>query len=39
MVSDDVKANIKQKEIKELLAISYIFFKMKLQNLRYQGLV
>ena len=32
MVSDDVKANIKQKEIKELVAISYIFF-------RYQGLV
>ena len=39
MVSDDVKANIKQKEIKELVAISDIFFKMKLQNLRYQGLV
>ena len=30
-----IKANIKQQEIKDLVAVSYIFFKKYPQNLKY----
>ena len=35
MMSANVKANIKQQEIKDLVAVSYIFFKKYPQNLKY----
>ena len=34
-MSANVKANIKQQEIKDLVAVSYIFFKKYPQNLKY----
>ena len=34
-MSADVKDNIKQQEIKDLAAVSYIFFKNYPQNLKY----
>ena len=35
MMSANVKANIKQQEIKDLVAVSYIFFKKYPQSLKY----
>ena len=35
MMSANVKANIKQQEIKDLVAASYNFFKKYPQNLKY----
>ena len=35
MMSGDVKANIKQQEIKYLVAVSYNFFKKFPQNFKY----
>ena len=35
MMSANVKANMKQQEIKDLVAVSYIFFKKYPQNLKY----
>ena len=34
MISADVKANIKQQKIKDLVAVSYNFFKKYPQNLK-----
>ena len=35
MMSANVKADMKQQEIKDLVAASYFFFKNYLQNLKY----
>ena len=32
--ADDVKAGVKQQEIKEMVAVSYNFYKKYLQNLK-----
>ena len=34
MISGDVKANVKQQEIKEMIVVSYDFYKKYLQNLK-----
>ena len=34
MISGDVKANVKQQEIKEMVVVSYDFYKKYLQNLK-----
>ena len=34
MISGDVKANVKQQEIKEMVVVSYDFYKNYLQNLK-----
>ena len=34
MISADIKADVKQQEIKEIVAVSYNFYKKDLQNLK-----
>ena len=34
MISGDVKANVKQQERKEMIVVSYDFYKKYLQNLK-----
>ena len=34
MISADLKTNVKQQEIQELVAVSFIFYKKYLQNLK-----